>query len=492
MIKKILGSALLLFSVMQVGAQINDYNYRFQINGTKEKDTIYLANYYGKGLYYFDTAYVSKAGTFAFKKKKELKPGIFAVVLPSKKMFEMVINEPTFAVKSDTSDLDKKATYEGSKENQLFSDYKAFMVSHNMEATPIRALMDSAKDPLEKEKYKKELIRIDEEVKAYQKKLYIEHGDTYTGKMIGMLVEIDVPDSPKDASGNLIDSNWTYYYYKNHYFDRIDVKNDYMANCPIFHNKVEYYIKNVILQHPDTIVAATVSMTKNMNPKGEMFKYTVNTVNEIYNKSDIMGMDAVFVGLADEFYLSGKAFWVDSARKEKIRVFAENIRPLLIGKQAIPLSLADTTHKNWKKLYDEKAEYTVLVFWEPSCGHCKKDMPILAELYNKTQGKSFNVYAVSGDSNDDWRKFIKDNKMGFTNVAVPLEIKKDQNELYRLVSKGFTDEKSLNYADTYDVYSTPRLYVLDKDKKIVGKQVPFDQLEGFLQRLRDLEKLKKS
>ncbi|MES2627942.1 MAG: redoxin domain-containing protein [Bacteroidota bacterium] len=471
-------------------AQIRDYNYRFQIKGVNEKDTIYLANYYGKGLYYFDTAYAAKGGVFAFKNKKELKPGMFALVFGKSMMTEVVINQQSFAAKMDTADLDNLTVFEGSPENDIFKAYKQRMIKANRDVQPIKALMDSAKDEKIKEGYRKQLQDLDEEVKAYQKQIADDNPNTFIGQMISMLVEVDVPPAPKDAKGNIIDSSFSYYYYKAHYFDRINLKHDYMVNCPIFHNKLETYFKNVILQFPDTICDETKRLVAKMDQKGDMFKYTVNYVNETYNKSELMGMDAVFVCLADEYYLSGKAFWLDTARMNKIREYAENIRPILIGKPAYNLSLADSTHKKWKKLYDEKGEYTVLVFWEPTCGHCKKEMPILAEMFNKTAGKDFSVYAVSSDSDELWKKFIIDNKMRFTNVAVPSEIKKDQNEIYRLVSGGYTDERSLNYHDTYDVFSTPKVFVLDKNKKIVAKQVAIDKLEELIQQLREIEKRK--
>ncbi len=483
--KSILGLAFSLFATYSALAQFKEYNYKFQVNGAREKDTVYLANYVGKSAYYFDTAYVQKGGVFTFKKKKDLRPGIFAVVLPQRPLFEIILNEPTFSVVSDTADMDRKSVFTGSPENQLFKEYKEFMVDRNMKIAPIRAKYDdSTATAADKEKYKKQLIAIDEEVKAFQKKTAEANPNTYLGKMVALLVDIDIPDSPKDANGKIIDSTWTYYYYKAHYFDRVDFKNDFLVNCPLFQDKMANFFKTVVIQFPDSIVANTKQLTNKMDPKGETYKFTVNFVNETYNKSDIMGMDAVFVGLADEYYLSGKAYWLDTARQNKIRTYAENIRPILIGKPAYPLSLADTTHQNWKKLYDEKNEFTVLVFWEPTCGHCKKEMPILADLYNKTKGKEFSVYAVSGYSDDKWTSFIKEHNMTFTNVAVPDEIKKDQPTLYKLVSTGKTDEKSLNYSDTYDVYSTPKVFILDKDKKIVAKQVSIEKLDELLGNLR--------
>ena len=54
----------------------------------------------------------------------------------------------------------------------------------------------------------------------------------------------------------------------------------------------------------------------------------------------------------------------------------------LIDRQAPSLNLKDSLGK-YIALYDIKSKYTVVVFWDHGCGHCKKAMPILSDLYDK-------------------------------------------------------------------------------------------------------------
>jgi hypothetical protein len=49
----------------------------------------------------------------------------------------------------------------------------------------------------------------------------------------------------------------------------------------------------------------------------------------------------------------------------------------------------------------------------------------------------------------------------------------------------YTTIESLNYADTWDVYSTPKFFLMDADHKIVGKQLDADQM---VQLVKSLEK----
>ena len=114
-------------------------------------------------------------------------------------------------------------------------------------------------------------------------------------------------------------------------------------------------------------------------------------------------------------------------------------------------------------LYDVKAKYTVLIFWDHGCGHCKKEMPKLVELHKKLKEKGVQVYAVETEDNPkEWKKFIRENEMQFTNVYQPDQYK-------RAVTKKI-----------YDIYSTPVIYLLDENKIIKAKRIDAEQLSNLI------------
>ena len=90
------------------------------------------------------------------------------------------------------------------------------------------------------------------------------------------------------------------------------------------------------------------------------------------------------------------------------------------------------------------------------------------------------VYSVSSHHNEQWKKFISDNNLDFINVAVPKEVYEDQQKATEYIIQGHTDLKSLNYNTTYDVYTTPQLYLLDKSKKIIAKKLDTDLLKTVI------------
>ncbi len=451
-------------SFAQLTPQIKEYDIRLEVAGAQQGDTVYLANYFGKQLYYFDTTQVQKGGKFAFKGKRDMYKGQYAIVFPRSRYFELLVAEPNISLKTDTADFVGKMEVIESEENKLFFDYINYLGSKREEVAPIREEYDNAKKDKVKEELRQKMIDLDKAVKDYQRQFYETNKNRLAGQIVGMALEIEVPDPPKKADGS-IDSTFSYYYYRDHYFELCDFKNEAIVRSPAYHNKLEYFFDKVVLQHPDTICKVLDNLVADMDPTGDLFKYTVNYIINKYNKSKIMGMDAVFVNIADSYYLNGKAYWADSASVAKIKDRVDNLRPTLIGKKAPKMVLFDTTEKRIIDLYNVKADYTVLFFWDPNCGHCKKAIPIMKEAYEKLKSKGVEVFAVCTElENADWKKFVKEKELNWINVSD-------------------TPEYPQGFRTTYDIFATPKLFVLDKDKKIIAKQIGAEQLEEIMEKL---------
>ena len=156
---------------------------------------------------------------------------------------------------------------------------------------------------------------------------------------------------------------------------------------------------------------------------------------------------------------------------------------------SINLSLLDTSGTNWESLHNIKAKYTVLVFWDPDCGHCVKELPKLSNAVDSLKKTlDIKVFSVSSNHSEEWKAFIKKNNIDFINVAVPMEAY-DQNKATQFIIDGHTDIKSLNYNKTYDIFSTPQIYLLDSKKIIIGKKLDSGLLVKVLEK--EEAKLKK-
>jgi thiol-disulfide isomerase/thioredoxin len=124
----------------------------------------------------------------------------------------------------------------------------------------------------------------------------------------------------------------------------------------------------------------------------------------------------------------------------------------------------------FKTLYTVKSKFTVLVFWSVDCGHCQTEIPKLNEELKELKGKiDFTTFAVyTKEDFEAWRKFILEKKLDFVNVFDPIHIN--------------------NLKEKYDIYSTPVIYILDKDKKIKAKRLGSEQVIDMLKFLDGLDK----
>ena len=454
--------------------------FKFEVSGLKDT-TIFLANYYGNKLYYADTTKSDVKGNFQFGGKKKFEPGLYAIVI-SGKYFEIVVNNENIHMKTDKADLVNKISVKESVENKAFYDYINYINAKRKIADPLREKMKGLKkDDPEIKKIKDQLAALDEEVKAFQQKYIKENTSTLAGKYIKLSLDPEIPLPPKNPDGSLKDSMFTYKYAKEHYFDNLDFSDDRMVRSPFFHNRFDNYFKNMILQIPDTVINEIKRWMPKFEQSKEQFKYVCHNLTYNSESSKIMCFDKVFVYLVNKYYKTGKTPWLKEDKIKKVIERADEIAPCICGIGATPITLPDS-NMVWHKMYDIKADYTILVFWDPECGHCKKELPKFAELMKKYKDKGVAVYAVSQDHTAPWKKFITENHFDdFINVAVPQDVYKgDQKAAHEYVKQGLTDYASLNYRNYYDIISTPRIYLLDKDKVIIAKQIESEQMDKIL------------
>ncbi|MBC7864174.1 MAG: redoxin domain-containing protein [Bacteroidia bacterium] len=230
-----------------------------------------------------------------------------------------------------------------------------------------------------------------------------------------------------------------------------------------------------------------------------MFKWVVFWMTNWSETNKVMGFDAVFVGIVNKFYRSGKVDFYTKDQLKKIIDRADILEPLLIGHVVPELLCVDTngikvvrkagidtcktsggltqTYLKNKEVIDKqlislhavKADYTVLVFWDVDCGHCKKEIPVLLEKLKelRKEGVKIKVHAVyTQHEYDKWLKTIKEMNLidpDWTNVVDGVHLQ--------------------NLKEKFDIFSTPVIYILDKSKTIRYKRIAADQLMDVMHNL---------
>ncbi len=460
---------LMLLAAFTINARhslgANAYEIKVQITGVKDS-MCYLANYFGDKQYIQDSIAANANGQFTFKGEEKLPGGIYLIVMPEKRYFEVIVDEDqTFEMKTKYDDPINSMQVTGSDDNTEFYQYLRFVAQKGKEVEPLKVKYESSADENEKEKLKEQINVIDKEVIQYRQKYIAKSPDKLLSQLFKITMEVEIPEAPLNPDGSK-DSTFAYKYYKEHFFDNMNLKDNRLVRTPVFHPKIEQYMTKLTPQIPDSIIVSADHIIGQLDPKSENFKYVIWWVTNHYETSKYMGMDAVFVHMAKNYYQPEIAYWVDEAQLFKIQDRAKVLEPILLGKQVKNLSLIDTSGV-YQSLYNVKKPYTILYFWDPDCGHCKKVTPLVKQLYEKEKGRGVEVFAVCTEVEmDKWRAYIKENNLEWINVADP-------------------DLKN-NFRYEFDITSTPQIFLLDKEKKIIAKKIEVETLENILEK--ELEK----
>ncbi|HOH99242.1 MAG TPA: DUF5106 domain-containing protein [Bacteroidales bacterium] len=459
---------LMSLITMQAGAQSTAIKpaYRITVSIPNMPDsTIHLANYYGEKTYMTDTAKTNSRGIAVFEGSEPLPGGIYIVAAGKNRVFEFIVNqEQVMTFETSGPDYVANMHIKGSPENDLFFQYIRFNADKYKEAQPLQEqLKGKAADDEGVAEIREQLKKINEDVESHRLAIIANHPNTFLAAFFKAMKDPEIPPAPILENGRE-DSTFAYRYYRSHYWDNIDLSDERLLRSPILHGKYEQYFDKVLIQHPDTIIKEADRLIALTRPNQEMFKYLVWLLTIKYETSKVMGFDAVFVHLIDTYYATGQAFWINETVLNNIMERADILRPILLGKVAPNLIMLDTNERP-VSMHAIKANYTLLYFWDTECGHCKKESPKLRDFYATARSTyGLEVFAVCADTSyAKMKKYIRDNELPWINVNGPRSL-------------------TGKYHDLYDIYSTPVMYLLDKDKKIVAKRLLTDQLASFLER----------
>jgi len=444
------------------------YKIKVEVKNTPAEEA-YLAYYYGNKQYIKDTTQLVD-GAFTFEGDTSLDGGICLVVFPpANNYFEILVDKDQyFSLKTDTADFVTNMEVKGSKENEIFYEDLNFLASKRKEIEAVNAKLKAASSPAEKEKLKEEQAKINEEVQAYRAELMEENPDFLFTKVLMAMKDPEVPEAPKGDDGKPLDSLFAFKYYKNHFFDGMDFEDDRLLRTPVFQQRVDMYIDRLTYRTPDSMIKSIDYMIDQSRGNDDVFRYlVVYFLNEFATgkKSKIMGMDAVYVHMVEQYYMSGDAYWVDDSTKQKMVERATAISPTIIGRPAPNFTVKDSKGQ-FQTLSSLPGKYTIVYFWDYGCGHCKKVTPRLAKAYEKynLQEKGVTLFTV--------------------NINGDVEEWKEKLDTYGLNIEGAINTEDIQRrsgaTSTYDIISTPRMYLLDKDKKVMGKQIGVPQLLKIL------------
>lgn len=539
MTKNIFLSTILILFLNNITAQ---YTIKLSIPQLKNQEII-LGHHFATMLIPDDTVTLDNKGTGVFKGKESLKQGMYFFFLPNKNTFDIIIGkDQNFSIHTDTSDLQNKVKVEGDYENKIFADYQRFLTAKRKIANELTEKRKLTKDEAKKKKIDEQIKQLNKDVRREIEEIIAANPDDFFSKFLKATLEVEVPDTIKDKTKR-------YYYYRDNYFKNFDYKDARLLRSPIYENKIDFFLDKMILQAPDTIIQYVDMLINGSKGDKELFRYMLVHLFNKYAKSELMGMENVYVHIAEKYYIPD-AYWSDPEFISELKRKVERKKQALIGLVApeikmitLPSDPADIEalrdqldnlrakgdeylddknaierekkefmlnypnysdsaateqvkinhlagllndeyipfFEGYTSLHQIDSKYIILWFWEPDCSHCQKMTPVLVDLYNeqKLREKGVLVMAIYMHRNiNDWHKYTEHIKKWYDFVL------KHNMDIFINVWEPFGIS---HYRDKYDISSSPVLYLLDKDKKIIAKRISSEQAVNII---KDMENIK--
>lgn len=503
--KRIIFSLTIILFATSLFAQ--GYKIEVNIKNLPNKEII-LGHHFATQLIPDDTITLNAKGYGVFKGKEMLPGGMYFLFLPNKSFFDFLADkDQILKIIADTADFDNTVSFKGSEENTRFQEYKRYLNNAGKKRKELLEKKEKAKGDKKKiTEIDTQFKKIGEESEKYYQNFLANHPDDFFAKFLKATRQVEVPK-------NITDRKEKYYWFRHHYFDNFDVSDPRLLRTPIYENTIDTYLDKVLMQHYDTIIPEVDMLIEKSRTNDELFRYMLVHLFNKYASSQIMTSENVYVHIADKYYIK-EASWSDPEFINDLKKKIKKRKKCLIGVTAqniifnevpndttdiaalsaqipqlkadglrIKKSEADSIIKYnlkvelLKEFYDKfsktgslnniSAKYIILWFWTPDCSHCRKETPLFHNLYVEKNLKEKGVEVVTvflqkditdwkkfSEVTKDWLDFIKKHKINdWMNVWDPFD----------------------PFRINYDINSSPVLYLLDENKKIIAKRISYEQ-----------------
>lgn len=468
--KNILFSLLACLCVLKARPQ-NGYSIHLHLKpytGGK----VYLGYYYGKIKALADSAILDANGNTVFSGKDRLTGGVYFIVSPNRSiLFELLLDSSQqFSISADTTNLPGSIVFTGSPDNNVFLNYTRFTAAKGAQITATQKLLSAAHTRADSTKLKEKLKLLNNDLQQYREDLITKYPHSLLASLFRLLKEPVVPATPHQTGGKY-DSSFAYRYYKSHYWDGVDFTDERLTRTPIFEPRLDRYFHDLVPPQADSIEREADMMLLEARVSKPMFQFLLVYFVQKYVNPEYMGQDAVFVHLFEKYINTGEAEFFTEKYRKFLNDRAYSLMANLIGEPAANLEMVDSAGAP-RPLYGVNAPFIVICFWDPTCSHCKETVPKVDSIFQaKWKKEGVKIYGVMVDGGKEaWLQFIKDhNLVDWIHVY---ETKEHQDSVEKAGQPGFRQ--------LYDVYQTPILYLLDKDKRIIAKKLSYQQLDEVI------------
>ncbi len=217
------------------------------------------------------------------------------------------------------------------------------------------------------------------------------------------------------------------------YFDELPLCDTRILNSRLLKNKLDDYFNNHMNgKNPDFICDKIDNLIPKTNDCHEVRDYIL-----WYLYSKYFNEDLIYIHLSDNYFSKLEINNLTENIRNEIIKRADILRKITIGRLAPTFTYIDDEGKQID-LSEINSKNTILFFYKPDCQKCIREKRILELVKKRLKNLTILHINISEDN--------------YSNVSQDIAIQ-------------------------YDIKTTPTIYVLDKDKRIIAKNIKAEEIE---------------
>lgn len=244
---------------------------------------------------------------------------------------------------------------------------------------------------------------------------------------------------------------WVY----NHFFDYVDFTQSNYAYHYIMHEKLAVYFEllsakgsEMIMQKSDTLLHKAQK-----NP----------LMREIIYKSAVIGTLRLAPDASANLYQKFEKEYPKSPFVSELKPYLASVLKTQVG-SIMEITLPDTSGK-LVSTKDFRGKIVIIDFWASWCGPCRMENPNVVRIYNEYKNKGLEIIGVSLDRDASaWKQAIRQDNLSWVHIS---DVKGWQCAA----------------AKEYGINSIPQMFILDKEGKIIAKNLRGEALRQKIQSL---------
>lgn len=415
---------LILLSSLSLSSQV-----KIKLSIEDNVDSVYyLLKYKGdKIISTIDSC--SYSDNYIIKNKNKHEEGIYVIADKKKNpLLEILIDkDQKFSLKIDN--LMDVNTYKvkGCKVTSDYFDIYAKTIHYNLYIKALESEIDYNIDN------KNKIDSLSCLLYKYQESK-IKKNNSFLNTYIKFIEKIIVPEQIKN------DAAKSKNYIMEHYFDEIPLCDRRILNSHLLKNKLDDYFNHIIASESSEYTCDKIdNIIKKVYNCQDVRDYILWNMYSRYFIHDDLKHENTFIHLVDNYFSKLEIENLTPNIRDRIVKRADILRDITIGK---PMPNIDYINKNGDttSLKDIEKENVIVLFYKTDCQKCHKAKRILSLIEDKYKNIEFVTINIT-----------------------------DEIANHEIVTR-------------YDIMNVPSIFVLDKERKIITKNIEAEEVELYLTR----------